>query len=206
MGFMKEEDDKDSVLRGLFKKKKMLIGCILILVVIAIAVLGGIGIMKLKEEKLHTVSKASLEKMIQISDLYTLEYTYNAITYVNDDEGNPRYHVAYKGTVTAGIDFSKVQVDTDEENKKIKITIPDAYVQNVDVDMGKMEFIFEKKKYETETVSQEAYAACKADLEQKAAGEQSLLAMAKDNAKEAVTALIEPWVQQIDKEYTLEIN
>ncbi len=43
-----------------------------------------------------------------------------------------------------------------------------------------------RRKYETETVSQEAYAACKADLEQKAAGEQSLLAMAKDNAKEAV--------------------
>ena len=72
--------------------------------------------------------------------------------------------------------------------------------------METMNFIFEKKKYETETVSQEAYAACKEDLEKRVKEEQSLLSMAKENATEAVKALIEPWVQQVDKEYTVEIK
>lgn len=201
---MKKESVKENIFLRLFKKKKMLLGCILVLLVVVLVVFGVVQIKRLNEEKVHTISKASLEKMLEISDLSTLEFTYNAIANVNDEDGKPKYHVAYKGKVTAGIDFTQIGVAVNE--KVITITIPEAYVQNVDVEMETMNFIFEKKKYETETVSQEAYAACKEDLEKRVKEEQSLLSMAKENATEAVKALIEPWVQQVDKEYTVEIK
>lgn len=204
MKFMKEEDVQDNMFLKLIKKKKMLLGCILILLVVASAIFVMVQIKRSNGEKVHTISKASLEKMLEISDLSTLDFTYNAIANVNDENGKPKYHVAYKGTVTAGIDFSQIGIAFNE--KVITITIPEASVQNVDVDMGTMNFIFEKKKYETETVSQEAYAACREDLDKRAAAEPSLLSMAKENATEAVKALVEPWVQQVDKEYTVEIK
>ena len=204
MKFMKEEDVQDNMFLKLIKKKKMLLGGILILLVVALAIFAMVQIKRSNGEQVHTISKASLEKMLEISDLSTLDYTYNAIANVNDEDGKPKYHVAYKGTVTAGIDFSQIGIEFNE--KVITITIPEASVQNIDVDMGTMNFIFEKKKYETETVSQEAYAACREDLEKRAAEEPRLLSMAKENATEAVKALVEPWVQQVDKEYTVEIK
>lgn len=153
-----------------------------------------------------TVTKSSLEKVIEINDMSTLDYTYNAITDVKDDDGNEKYHVAYEGKVTAGIDLTKINIEVDEQNKKIEIVVPEANIQNIYVNMGTMDFIFENKKYETETVSQEAYKASLADLEKKANNGKELLSMAKENAVDAITALITPWVEQIDEEYTVEIK
>lgn len=158
------------------------------------------------EDKVVTITTSSLEKIIKINDMSTLEYTYNAIAHVNDEDGKAKYHVAYEGTVTAGIDITKVDISVDEQNKKIKIVIPEAKIQAVDVDMAKMDFIFEKSKYETETVSQEAYKACLEDLEKRANSEDDLLSMAKENAVDSITALITPWVEQIDEEYSVKIK
>lgn len=108
--------------------------------------------------------------------------------------------------MTAGIDITKINISVDEQNKKILIVVPEAKIQSIDVNMGTMEFIFDKEKYETETVSQEAYKASLDDLEKKANSEKDLLSMAKENAVDAITALITPWVEQIDEQYTVEIK
>lgn len=154
-----------------------------------------------------TITKSTLEQVIEINDLSTLDYTYNAITNVKDESGNEiKYYVAYEGVVTAGININEVDVSVDEEGKIITITMPDAEIQSINVDMGTMEFIFEKDKYETETVSQEAYKACIDDLERRAKEEDTLLSMAKENAVDAMTALITPWIEQIDEEYMVEVK
>lgn len=153
-----------------------------------------------------TITKSSLEKIIEISDMSTLDYTYNAITDVKDEDGDEKYYVAYEGTVTAGIDLSKIDITVDDQNKKIEIIVPEAKIQNIYVNMGTMDFIFENKKHETETVSQEAYKASLDDLEKKANNGKELLSMAKENAVDAITALITPWVEQIDEEYSVEIK
>ena len=69
-----------------------------------------------------------------------------------------------------------------------------------------MDYIFENKKYETETISQEAYEMCRADLAERAAKEKDLLALAQENAVTAVEALVNPWVQQLDEEYKVTIQ
>lgn len=188
-------------------KLKIVAGCILGVIIIGAAVVILPKVLKPDGGKVTTITESTLEKVLEISDLSTLDYTYNSITNVMDEDGETvKYHVAYEGVVTAGIDFEQVDISVDEVMKKIVVTIPETEIQNIDINMSTMEFMFEKNKYETETVSQEAYKACCEDLERKATEESELLSMAKDNAVDAVTALIIPWVEQIDEEYTVEVK
>lgn len=160
-----------------------------------------------EEGTVTTISKASLEKVFEISELSTVDYSYNAVARAYEEDGaTPKYYVAYEGTVTAGIDFSKIVIDIDEDTKIITITLPESKIQNTTVDFGSMGYIFENKKYETETVSQEAYELCKTDLARRAAKENDLMTLAKENAVTAVEALVDPWVQQIDGEYKVNIK
>lgn len=188
-------------------KKRIVAGIVLILIIIGIAVFLLLKELGSNSGKVTTITESSLEQVLEISDLSTLDYTYNSITDVKDEDGEMvKYHVAYEGAVTAGIDFEQLDISVYEDAKKIVITVPEASIQNIDVDMGTMEFIFEKDKYETETVSQEAYKACLEDLEKKAKEEDTLLSMAKESAIDAVKALISPWVEQVDEEYTVEVK
>lgn len=160
-----------------------------------------------EEGTVTTISKASLEKVFEISELSTVDYSYNAVARAYEEDGaTPKYYVAYEGTVTAGIDFSKIVIDIDEDTKIITITLPESEIQNTTVDFGSMDYIFENKKYETETVSQEAYELCKTDFARRAAKENDLMTLAKENAVTAVEALVDPWVQQIDGEYKVNIK
>lgn len=189
------------------KKVKLMLAGGILAVILAGAAFVIPRLLHSKEDRLTTITKASLEKVLEISDLETLDYTYNSITDVMDEDGESvKYHVAYEGVVTAGIDFEKIDVSVEDDTKTVVVTLPEAEIQNVYVDMGTMEYIFEKDKYETETVSQEAYHACCKDLEKKAKEETSLLTIARDNAVEAVNGLIAPWVEQMDKEYQVEVR
>lgn len=160
-----------------------------------------------EEGTVTTISKSSLEEVFEISELSTVDYDYNAVARAYEEDGEtPKYYVAYDGTVTAGIDFSKIVIDIDEDTKTISLTLPESEIQNTAVDFGSMDYIFENKKYETETVSQEAYEVCRADLAERAKKEKDLLALAKENAVTAVEALVNPWVQQLDEEYKVTIQ
>lgn len=157
-------------------------------------------------EKVTTISKASLENVLKINDLSTFDYTYNAVTDVKDDKDKIKYHVSYEGLVTLGIDFSKIDISVDEEKKEISIILPNAQVQDISIDAGTMDYIFENKKYETETVSQESYKASVEDLKKRVDKQESLLEIANYNAITAVKALIEPWVNQLDGQYEVEVK
>uniref|UniRef100_UPI004055D893 DUF4230 domain-containing protein n=1 Tax=Agathobacter sp. TaxID=2021311 RepID=UPI004055D893 len=161
---------------------------------------------KKKEASIATISESALEKMLEISELSTVDYTYNAVAKVYDKDGkNIKYYVAYEGVVTAGIDFDEIDITFNEEEKKILIMLPDVKIHEVNVDMGTMEYIFAKNKYETETVSAEAYKASRQDLENRVKKETKLHEMAKENAIASVNALFAPWIEQMDKEYTIEV-
>lgn len=157
-------------------------------------------------EQLTTISKASLQKVIEINELSTVDYIYNAVATKYDENNNAMYFVAYEGTVTAGIDFNKIDIKVIEEEKKVKITVPEIEIHSTKVDMGTMECIFTKNKYEKEDVLQEAYKLCKDDLKAKIKKENALLNTAKENATSSVEALFKPWIDTIDNSYTVEIK
>lgn len=128
---VKEENDlkKKSSKR---KSKDIIKYLILIIFIVAISIIlinkysnGG---------NIETKAKISLDKIVEKSDLETANITYNVIGKkcknekkcdINSNKmSNFEYVVSCKGTLTAGIDFSKVKIDVDNNNKILKIEMP----------------------------------------------------------------------------------
>ena len=160
-----------------------------------------------EEGKVSTISKASLSKVFEISELSTADYIYNAVARAYDGDKTPvKYYVAYEGKVKAGIDFDKINFEIDEETKTIRITIPAIEFQEQTVDPGTLKYIFKDKKSERENIHQEAFELCERDLKEKIGKEKDLAALAEKNAIAVVKGLVEPWVAQIDSEYSITVQ
>lgn len=184
-------------LKNLSKRTKHIIGGAIagaLTIIILIAVFYGSGSISISVE-------TSLRDIIAISQLHTAEYTYNSIAVVQD--GNKiKYHVAYKGTVSAGFDFENVKVVRD--GKTLKVIVPDVEIMEVIVD-PELDYIFVKKKYDTEETYAEATAACKKDLRAKAEGNETLLKTARESAEATLNALIKPFESRLETGETVEI-
>lgn len=160
-----------------------------------------------EEGEVSTITKASLDKVFEISELSTADYIYNAVAKAyGEDNTTVRYYVAYEGKVKAGIDFSKIKVDIDHETKTIRITIPAIEFQEQTVDPGTLRYIFKDKKSERENIHQEAFELCEKDLKEKIGKEKDLAELAEKNAVAVVKGLVEPWVEQIDNEYKVTVQ
>lgn len=188
--------------------KKFLIAVLIAAAIAACCVAGRIIIHNQKDGKLTVVSRSSLEQVIEISELPTVEYTYNAVAKKADANEKVLYYVSYNGFVTAGIDFSKITFDIseDEENPRVTIHLPEVTIQDCRVDMGSMKFIFKDSGSKTETVSEEAYKVCKADLQSRVTSENELFSIAKENAQAAVKGLYEPWIRQLNPECAIVVE
>jgi hypothetical protein len=221
-----EEEKKKKLKKKKPKSSKFLVAVVAIIIGLAVLVLLGKAYLETRfgsglvegigdfvddtivgsEGKVTTITESTIEDVFEISELQTADYIYNAITEVYDKDGKTlKYYVAYEGTVTAGIDFERVKTEVDNEAKTIRITVPDVSIQDTLVNPGTMEYIFTKEKYDDESVFQEAYSICQEDLKTRAYGEDELLQMAKENAKQVIEALVSPWVGQIDSEYTITV-
>ncbi len=196
------------------KKKKHFISagikkvCVIIVLIVVL-----VGIVLLcsrfhKEADKEIITKATLEKMIDVDELSTFEAVYNGITEVMNKEKPEKidYYVYYEAKVKAGIDFEKVEVHIDNEAKKISVTIPEIKINDVNVDIASLDYIFENERANTETVSQEAYKAAIEDVTNESAQENRIYELAEQNARNIIEALIAPFMKQLDAEYTLEIK
>lgn len=219
----KQKNMRKKWFQKLSKKIKILIYFIIIILILSVASAiyskiryGSISVKNIqktftnifvgKEGKTEIVTESDLESVLEISELSTIESEYNAIAKSYDSDGEIKYYVSYKGRVVAGIDFSKIEKDVNNKDKIIKIILPETEIQSTVVDFESMEYIFVYDKYNTETVSQEAYEVCKQDLSDKAAKEENLLSLAKENAKSVIEALVSSWIQQIDSDYKIIIE
>ena len=194
---MKEENENkikliDKIKGFIIKRKSILLIIFAILILISIYEI----ICKFQEKKFTITAQSSLEKIIEISELSTIEYTYNAIaTKYKDnvqDENNVEYYVSYEGIVTVGIDFNAIKIEPNEEEKKIVITLPEVEKHDILVNMGTMEYIYVKNAKEQDKISQEAYLLCKEDLKNRVSKEVDIEKNARENAISAVEALFEP--------------
>ena len=195
---MKEENENkikliDKIKGFIIKRKSILLIILAILILISIYEI----ICGFQEKKFTITAQSSLEKIIEISELSTMEYTYNAIaTKYKDnvpDENNVEYYVSYEGIVTVGIDFNAIKIEPNEEEKKIVITLPEVEKHDILVNMGTMEYIYVKNTKEQDKISQEAYLLCKEDLKNRVSQEVNIEKNARENAISAVEALFEPW-------------
>ncbi len=222
MDFEKNEiikNVKNSIIKKL-KKRLPLIAVILILVIVAITLTVKF-MTKNDEESISIVTKSSLQQVLEISKLSTIEYTYNAVAAKHDEKGKVIYHVAYEGKVNIGIDLMDVTFEIIDETKtsnnnsassssaplkKVIITVPDVNVTDIHIDEGTLEYIFMKDKYETETVFADALKLCNSDLESRVKNEKVLFDTAQKNAISAIEGLFRPWIETADPEFLLEVR
>lgn len=185
-----------------------------ILFLVTAALLIGIGIAvlpqitKKQENEKEIITESTLEKIIRVSELSTFTAVYNGITEVKNRE-NPDttdYYVSYEAKVKAGIDFEKIKITVDNEEKIIRIAIPDAYITKATVDIGSLDYIFMNNKANTSSVSQEAFKACEADVQAEIEKEDAILKLAAQNARNIITALVHPIMEQLDAKYQLIIE
>lgn len=119
-----------------------------------------------------------------------------------------RYAVAYTGIVVIGID-EKLTFDINHKEKKVIVHLPSIKILDVIVDipsdLENKSVITRDKKYTSYTNwMKEAYALCRSDLWDKAKNNKSLMYIAKDNAKNAIKAFVQPFLNNIN--YNLEIS
>lgn len=154
------------------------------------------------------ISKSTLEKAINVSDLSTFEAIYNGIAKVTDadDPEKINYYVSYDAKVKAGIDFEKVDISVDAETKRITVTLPEVKITDIAVDITSLDYIFENNKANTETVSEEAYKKCIEDVTNESNNEDAIYELAKQNAQNIAEALLSPFIEQLDSDYQLVIH
>ncbi len=191
-------------INGLSKSIKIIIAVILVLIV-------GVGIFLIvapnKEGQVTTISESTLQKVLEISELSTVEYAYNAVaTKYVEGKDEVAYYVAYEGTVKAGINFEQIDIAVDEDNKIVTITLPEVEMHRATVKDGSMDFIFLKDKYETESVALEAGELCTNDLTARVANEPLLKDAARENAIASVEALFRPWIESVDEAYEVVVK
>ena len=149
-----------------------------------------------------------MEKVINVSDLSTFEAIYNGVAAVANEENpeNIDYYVSYEAKVKAGIDFELVEVEVNETDKVITVTLPEVKITDVDVDIASLDYIFMNNKANTQTVSAQAYKKCIKDVTKESNSTDEIYESARQNARNIVEALISPFVEQLDSEYKLEIK
>ena len=158
------------------------------------------------EPEIITIS--TLQEIVNVSELSTYTAVYNGIAKVMDEK-NPEeidYYVSYEAKVYAGIDFEEIKFQVDHDAKLIRVELPKVDITKVDVDIASMDFIFYDNSANASTVSQTAYKACEADVQQESAVQEDIYELARQNACNVVTALIDPIVEQMDEEFRLSVE
>ena len=151
---------------------------------------------------------ATILKIIDISELSTYQVIYNGVAEVKNGKKPEKtdYYVAYNATVKAGIDFEDVVVSVNESEKKIVVALPEIELTQINVDAGSLDYIFVKDRANTETVSAQAYKLCEEDVANECSSETAIHDLARENAEHAIEALVRPFMEQLDAEYTLEFK
>ena len=189
-------------------KKKSLLLVVFVVVLAVIIAAGVFFFMSSSKPEPEIISQSTLEKIINVSDLSTFEAVYNGIAKVENEEDPEEidYYVSYDAKVKAGIDFEKVDIAVDNENKIITVTVPEIKITDVNVDIASLDYIFFNDKANTATVSEEAYKKCIEDVKNESNNETAIYELADQNAHNIIKALINPFVEQLDAEYELIID
>ena len=114
------------------------------------------------------------------------------------------YLISYDGVVTAGIDFTAVDVQKDDEQKRILIILPKSEILSVDIDPESFQLYSEKEGLGN-PVSVTDYNQSLVEMEQNArqkALDQGILTRADGNARKLVGQLVAGLVNT--EEYTID--
>ncbi len=198
------EEKQKKILNGTVMKYAVT-AAVILMVILGIILAGSAASGKQEPE---IISRSTLEKIINVSDLSAFQAVYNGIAEVRNEK-NPEkvdYYVSYEAKVKAGIDFEKVTIMVAHEEKIITVTLPEIEIKDVNVDITTLDYIFENEKANTSTVVEEAYKKCIEDVTNESENTEAIYDLAEQNARNIVEALIRPFMEQLDEAYQLQID
>lgn len=187
-------------------KTKLIVTAVIIALITAAVI---IIVNRPKEENTppppEIITETTLKNIMDVSELSTFEAVYNGIAriYNEVDASKIDYYVSYEATVKAGVDFEAIDINLNNEDKVITITLPNVKINDINVDIGSLDYIFVNLEANTPTVSGQAYKKCIADAELKSNAEEEIYNIAEENARNIVKALVLPFVNQLDEGYEL---
>lgn len=144
------------------------------------------------------------KSLVDISELNTAEYCYTHVVSYNSGDQKIFWGAvtvpytssegvySYQGTVTAGIDFSKIEVTVDETEKEIKFVLPDAVITDSHVDNDSLETYYEHNNvFNPMTVITYNELVRQVDeAERESAVQNGLLERANSNAKIQIESFV----------------
>ena len=153
-------------------------------------------------------SSGSLEKILDIEEIHMMSYPYKgvaekSVTEVkkNGKKKNKKlYKVTYDGHATIGTK-EKIAAKVNKEEKKISIHIPEPKIIDTSVDFDSIDYIFNKHKYETETVASDSYKLCKEDMKNKSEVDKGILNKAMENTKNLASGLVKPMYPEYEIDF-----
>ena len=182
--------------------------CLILLSLIFIALISVILVLN-KEGKITEKVKTSLDKIVEKSDLETINVTYNIIAKQckkNDCDNNIddyKYVVSCKGTITAGINFKDVKIDEDIKNKKIIVTVPEATLTG-EPTIGSVKFLNGEDVSADELPN--ARKLCQEETKAKSEKDDKLIPAAKEQAKTVLEEFYKQWIKSYDNAYVVEVK
>lgn len=153
------------------------------------------------EKEVEISGETIRSNMVNIGKLCTAEYSFTHVERVDSSREIKGFKIpfttatfiySYDGTITAGIDFTKIQIDKNDINKEITIVLPEADVISSDVDQDSFK-LYDEKNNIFNPISVTEITDSFSDLkesEEKKAIEEGLLDKAKENAKVLVENFI----------------
>lgn len=121
--------------------------------------------------------------------------------------GYKKIWTEYSGIVELGIDVNKVSISKPDDKGVVKVTIPDAEILNVDLDEDSMSEPLTDTGFMTKITKEEetaALAEAQNNMEETAQENTTLLAQAKERAKNLIEGYVKNVGEQIGEEYTVE--
>ena len=174
------------------KRARIITRIVIVVAIISVCMIGGKRLISLtlKKNQPEIITKATLEKIIDVSDMSTFEAVYNGVAKVMNEKNADKvdYYVSYEAKVKAGFDVEKVQLDIDNDKKAV---------------IASLDYIFMNDKANVSTVSEQAYKKCIEDVERESSSENAIYTLAGQNAKDVITALVNPFIEQLENDYEL---
>ena len=163
----------------------------------------------------HKVTAEELRAGLnEMGRLVTAEYYFTAVASASTEAApilgirlgftESSFLASYDGVITAGIDFSAIRVEKDEERGRVTVTMPRSVILSVDIDPESFVLYSETKSIFTD-ISAEDFNNSLVELEateREKAMERGILTTADENARKLVRSFIQSLLDPA--EYTVE--
>lgn len=122
---------------------------------------------------------------------------------INTSQNKPEPEIISKSTLEKIINVNDLSTF---EAKIITAVIPEIEINDINVDITSLDYIFINEKANTSTVSEQAYKMAIEDATVESASEKAIYELAEQNAHNIIEALLSPFIEQLDEEYQLVIS